>query len=127
MDKGYKVIVENWNKFLNEEEKVEEGVMDTVRRIGREFTGALGGAYQLRRKVERLKNLFATDGDFSSTAAEVVTALQAQGVNTDEIEAQIKAYEKKPFNQSAHEELQITLRDLEYKLGRFMAGKKREK
>jgi len=26
-----KLIMENWNKFINEEEQVEEGIMDTIK------------------------------------------------------------------------------------------------
>lgn len=140
MDKGYKVIVENWNKFLNEEEKVEEGIMDMFRQVGRDVTGALKGAEDMRREVKRLMRMYPGDDKFYGTAASLKGSLRAQGVNwmkpdaggapvvdPDEVEAAIDAYMENPGGRNEYDNFESTLLNLKNALDDFIAGKKRKK
>ena len=136
MDSKYRVIVENWNKFINEEEQVEEGIMDMVRQVGRDFTGALEGAQVLRRKVGRLMHMTPSEDGFSSRAEDLLGSLRAQGVewlrpdttgapvvDPDEVEAAIGAYMK---DNDQYDNFQSVMINLKNALDDFIKGKKRK-
>lgn len=136
MDPKYRVIVENWNKFINEEEQVEEGLMDMFRQVGRDFTGAREGAQDLRRKVGRLMYMSRNDDEFPGAAENLVSSLRAQGVeflrpdttgapvvDPDEVEAAIGAY-MKDYDQ--YDNFQSVLLKLKNALDDFIKGKKRK-
>lgn len=136
MDPKYRVIVENWNKFINEEEQVEEGIMDMVRQVGRDFTGALEGAQVMRRKVGRLMHMTPSEDGFSSRAEDLLGSLRAQGVewlrpdttgapvvDPDEVEAAIGAYMK---DNDQYDNFQSVMINLKNALDDFIKGKKRK-
>jgi len=69
MDPKYRVIVENWNKFINEEEQVEEGLFDSFKGLfgkGKKEPEEEKEPYDQDKSFDALNDAVAADKFFSN-------------------------------------------------------------
>jgi len=138
MSSEMKLIMESWNKFLNEGEQVEEGLGDMFRQIGRSMTGAMSSAKDMRNLVSRIEryNTGVPDEWFDRHAENLIGTLKAhavewfnrdagprdpvRGVDPDEFERILRAYRKNPARH--HDEFISAMRNLRKALDAYIQG-----
>jgi len=133
-----KLIMENWNNFVNEEEQVEEGIMDTIRQTARDFTGKLKSAKEMRNLVNRLVNTDPFNdprsNEFFRDSEQLVGLIKAHGVDwmrpaaggeqiadAGELSGIIGAYKEDPAGQSQN--FESAMLNLKNALDAYIEGK----
>jgi len=133
-----KLIMENWNNFVNEEEQVEEGIMDTIRQTARDFTGKLKAAQRMRNLANRLVNVDPFNdprsNEFFSDSDNLIGMLKAHGVDwmrpaasgekivdAGELSQIIDAYREDPEGQ--YERFESAMLNLKKSLDAYIRGK----
>jgi len=130
--------MENWNNFVNEEEQVEEGIMDTIRQTARDFTGKLKAAQRMRNLANRLVNVDPFNdprsNEFFSDSDNLIGMLKAHGVDwmrpaasgekivdAGELSQIIDAYREDPEGQ--YERFESAMLNLKKSLDAYIRGK----
>ena len=130
--------MENWNKFVNEEEQVEEGIMDTIRQTARDFTGKLKAAQRMRNLANRLVNVDPFNdprsNEFFSDSNNLIGMLKSHGVDwmrpaaggekivdVGELSQIIDAYREDPEGQ--YERFESAMLNLKKALDAYIRGK----
>jgi len=133
-----KLIMENWNKFVNEEEQVEEGIMDTIKQTTRDFTGKLKSAKEMRNLANRLVNVDPFNdprsNEFFRDSEQLVGLIKAHGVDwmrpaaggeqiadAGELSRIIGAYKEDPAGQSQN--FESAMMNLKNALDAYIEGK----